>query len=57
MLATWSPDGSEIAVRTEDRDDGYLGPLVYVMNREGSNVRVLVESFQTREGIQVILAQ
>ena len=48
-LAAWSPDGSKIAIRTEDSEE-WRDPhvVVYVMNRDGSNPRVLAESYRPR---------
>ena len=47
MLATWSPDGTRIAVRTEDPRPrkGKAAVLVYVIGRDGSNPRYLVETY------------
>ena len=45
MLAAWSPDGSKIAIRAEDPEKSSRpAVLVYVMDRDGSNARILVES-------------
>ena len=48
MLATWSPDGTRLAVRTEDGSDA----LVYVIGRDGSNPRYLVETNTTRSATE-----
>ena len=46
LLTSWSPDGSRIAVQTEQagpppsRGDGW--PLLYTVDRDGTNPRVLV---------------
>ena len=47
MLVAWSPDGTWIAVRTEDPDPrkGEPAVLVYVVDRYGGNPRVLVETY------------
>ena len=48
-LAAWSPDGSKIAIRTENSEEWRYPPVVvYVMNRDGSNPRVLAESYRPR---------
>ncbi len=45
MLAAWSPDGSRVAIRTEDPEKkDRPAVLVYVMDRDGSNARILVEA-------------
>ncbi len=52
--AAWSPDGSMIAIRADEilpKREGTDGPLVYIMDRDGTNVRALVERFGTEVGL------
>ena len=59
MFAAWSPDGSKIAIRTEGFFDDWEQPLiqVYVVDRDGSNPRVLVEGVGSDDGLELRLAQ
>ena len=58
MLAAWSPDGSEIAILTERLGDRGLPRVqVYIMDRDGSNPRVLVEGVESDDGIELRLTQ
>ena len=49
--AAWSPDGSSIAVRVliDSGQDPGNKPVVYTMDPDGSNVRVLVRTNKLRE--------
>ena len=59
MFAAWSPDGSKIAIRTEGFFDDWEQPLiqVYVVDRDGSNPRVLVEGVESDDGLELRLTQ
>ena len=52
--AAWSPDGSKIAIRTYG--NGSNG-MVYIMNRDGANLRALVEVAEPYYENKVKLAQ
>ena len=57
-FAAWSPDGSEIAILTERLGDrGLRRVQVYIMDRDGSNPRVLVEGVESDNGLELRLAQ
>ena len=58
MFATWSPDGSKIAVRTEVPEErGLPRTQVHIMDLAGSDTRLLVEGVKTNAGIEVKLAE
>ncbi len=44
MLAAWSPDGSRIAVRTDGETDPDGGVVLYTMDVDGTDPRILVAS-------------
>ena len=49
LSATWSPNGSQIAMRIEGYEDlGQPALQVFVMDREGGNPKVLVEGIYER---------
>ena len=49
-FATWSPDGSKIAVRTGGLGAHYFGFELYVVNRDGTGRRDLVKRYYMEEG-------
>lgn len=52
FVAAWSPDGTKIAIRVEDYSStsiGETGPFLYILDRDGTNPRVLVKVVDEEE--------
>ena len=54
MFATWSPDGSKIAIQVQSFGIHGLPRLfVFLMDRDGSNLRLLVVGFEDESGFEI----
>ena len=61
MDAAWSPDGSKIAIRTNREFPDSRGEaskdLVYIVERDGTNLRTLVEAVKPIQEEKIRLVQ